>query len=1436
MTPLFPKQGPITIKQGHAGDCYLLTAIDCVLHTGEEGLSKVKSLFTETPEGVHLKIKRTEIYYYSNNFSPEKLKDKYTYHYDLDNNEDVFFLSNKRLKEIDDSVLGVTTNSLAIKILERVSAYYYTGEWPNDDLQASVIAHNIPERHLYTTSTEFVGKFLGVHAQDTTSLNDIIKLKAINPTQPVYISMSYGRSNFGVQHGRHALRIDRIVPKPSGEYDFILINPWDNQKEECFSLSAIKNNKARFCIYSIEEKDYDLAAVLLKCPEDTGKYIYKERPLFNLLSQLQQVKRSITEQDIACCRSLYSSTPYLTDIFSALSAAERTLFLDCLRASKGDKKEFIHSLVRAIPNYQMIHVIYERDLDLDFELIGKILIDTALDDKHAALKAQLCSNEFFSLVMKAATGDKYRKESLTRIQAAQRLHCGLVNYYYGSDEPALINYLSRSGSRYFFHHGIFSREHITKYWDNKTLLAHAVASVSLLDNNVKGIKLAVGAIDLRLVDNQFFDIMWAALGILKPRDAFFNLHRLSKVNPELAKKLHAMVVSRFKTLYNTDFSLFENEILLENHSDFRKWFKDIITPLSTHDAHQIIASYVQKINCLSFSFAHCLTPVAINECCDSLIKNVEAITHEKGDLIEAARVLALPGVSPLILTASKAKIQMIKDAATVQQQKVRDSLNIIDRYVAQVNNFEISFPVMNSKEIQLQSLALIEKLHAITRNSNEFEVAVKTLCLDGDMPQPVKKAIEDKIKSIETTASTFSRKCLEARSLIAAHTKRIREYQFSFPETVALSDIADEEQQVLDELNKLQANEDVSRAAQFLGCEDELEFVREALILKKQLLNKYVHDFKTRIAETIIRGYCDDIKGFSVNVFETLSTQPAVEARKTTLLDDFSNMLNSNKHLALARQVLAGSDFNSIIEHAIAEKRQEISVAAELRCEQLKTLSVIMNYKNQIHAMQVSFVHISSEQQIAARISELKQQLKALGEEHELIEAVRINNHHPLILAALESKRQEIDATGALRSRILKGAYEVITRHERLIMEMDISFDNASTTTLVDNITQKCQTVLEQIVSSEELVSAQFLLRCIGNMHPVIEKAVKDKKQEITKNAGIRCDYLAATEVITAYAHKIDSLTVYFSDIPQIQEIDGHCAELIGQLNAITNKNELLKAQESLGYKNESHPTIKKAFECKKHNIEMAAQERSDEINAALQIISGCVSRVRNATETFSRAKLHNVEELNDHKVILLKNLTMIFQDNKDLVKAQQTLGFSTLHPEINAAQMEKREAIIRNAAHAKQQLASRLKAEALLEKINFEKQIEIIGVMREQLKEKAKTIGEYEPAATEADKLYSALNTAKEEFLESDKPEKQRIKDFRDASLKAIGVSLEVLAVHRGWKEFLANMANVIITVCTVGLANLIAGRLKLFQPQTKSAQITAECAEVFKGIEVGA
>ncbi|MFJ1267676.1 hypothetical protein ACD661_03775 [Legionella lytica] len=249
MTPLFPEKGQyILIQQGVVGDCYLLCSLDCILNGRPENQDLIRSKFTQTHEGVYLRIKRTDQSHYLN---PEKMQGKYIYSYDVETDEDVIFIDNQKLEAIDGDSGGVQSNALAVKILERISSYYYVGAWDNEGVDASIFAHNIPQRH-QETSTIFVGKLLGIETTDTRDINAIINLKMLNPNEPIYISIDYGdRDAFGHTVGRHALRIESIIPMQNGDYEIVLINPEDNTKQEVFTLSDIKTRNYRFSIFDM---------------------------------------------------------------------------------------------------------------------------------------------------------------------------------------------------------------------------------------------------------------------------------------------------------------------------------------------------------------------------------------------------------------------------------------------------------------------------------------------------------------------------------------------------------------------------------------------------------------------------------------------------------------------------------------------------------------------------------------------------------------------------------------------------------------------------------------------------------------------------------------------------------------------------------------------------------------------------------------------------------------------------------------------------------------------------------------------------------------------------------------------------------------------------------------------------------------------------------
>ena len=329
-TPLFPaNNGFITMRQGRVGDCYLLTALDCIFNSGEEGHKLIKSLFTPVRGGVEVRLKCSDL---SENLRPAMMRGKYRYFYDEARNEDVFFLSKERLDEIDCSQEGVITNSLGVKILERLSAYYYSYDWSRETPRfrhglrrsMSLNAHNLEDAY-DDSSTTFVSKFLGIDSHDCDNINKIIQLKTIFPDQPIYCGMDYGRNDaYGRKHNSHALRVDKITPDRHhpDHHDFVLVNPWNNTEIEVHSSRNIQHKDCHFSIYKTNPERYKFTRLLLRFPD-----------LLKMTYHIKLLPSPFNLQDIECWAMLHHYRTDIAAIFGALSSAKKQALVSHISAA-----------------------------------------------------------------------------------------------------------------------------------------------------------------------------------------------------------------------------------------------------------------------------------------------------------------------------------------------------------------------------------------------------------------------------------------------------------------------------------------------------------------------------------------------------------------------------------------------------------------------------------------------------------------------------------------------------------------------------------------------------------------------------------------------------------------------------------------------------------------------------------------------------------------------------------------------------------------------------------------------------------------------------------------------------------------------------------------------------------------------------------------------
>ncbi len=852
-------------------------------------------------------------------------------------------------------------------------SYYYAGDWSNTDPLASVVAHDIPDRIAGFTSTAFLGKFFGIQAEDIpySKLDDIIKLKLMNPDEPVYISMSYGKvDSFGKFHGRHALRIDKIIPKGSGNYDFVLINPHDNSKTETYKLDDLNKRNCRFCLFNTSIHRASLTKKLLTLSNEDGRYVFSNSGLQKRLISLEEMNLLTDNKIISSCISLHKQIPYLEKLFLKLSVEEKKTLTTCIANADGSKKEFLKLFLTHIPTMDLLELVLREETSQ--ELLGEVLTELALsspvEENKLSPKAGINFNSeaFLHLILKSAIQQKINQLAYMPEKAKQEIESGIINFYFGGASSSLTR---ASGLRALFIANVFSKKSIETLFPPKALFAKAIANYFTLKTLPDLLIEYLKSKDTSPIDEEFFDVVLASATFKDPDEFFENLFRLSRINPEVAKALFVFSSQKINVLFGISLEEYAKKIALKDSGEFKSWFESLSKPQPVikipeidnvlrqqrvDDAKRVISDIVQRINSFPFSFEGFKTVAHVNLNAEEFRGQLKKIVHS-GELQNALQILDLPDGHPEVQKALERKLRMIDAAANRRSDFLRKYETDIDEHVRQIKNFPIDFNDADTiVAIESQRILLNKKLHTL----------VKTEDLLGEqfIANPkIKMVYYAQVEKINLRAELLQKRLLdEAQKVINSVEKRMDNFVIRFDDISSASAVEWQRNNLLQQLDNLvKPNQALLSAEKILDCNDLQPSIVRALQAKKQEINETADQLIIKInAEEVVKSYEKQISEFPIS-FNRCQTVEEVIARKQDLIQSVRNLVGNKPDLLKAQeqlQLLSG-EYHSDIKMALTDKVREINRQADVMSKRItdqiaatkETLNILAEIKFSDH-------------------------------------------------------------------------------------------------------------------------------------------------------------------------------------------------------------------------------------------------------------------------------------------------------------------------------------------------------------------------------------------------------------------------------------------------------------------------------------------------------
>ncbi|CEG55609.1 sbcc family protein [Legionella fallonii] len=822
MTRLFPNDNEkITIKQGQTGDCYLLAVLDCVFSTGKEGRDLIQSMFTENAdESVTLRIPHNS---HSQYLLLNNINAKYKYFHNTVTNTDEITISKTELERIDRNSTeispglykrGVSSNSLAVKILEHISSYYFATAW---NQQHSIIAHDQKERYEGHEAAVFVSELLGIEGNYTKDYDKIIKLKAINPEQPLYVEMDYGTPDeFGKIHGYHALRIKRIEKK-STSCDFILVNPWENEKEERFSLEEIKKRHYNFCELNLDTPKRELNKDILKCSEALGAYIYRTPALVTALLAQRKAGfiQHLKKDNLESCAQVHQQLPYFDALLNALTPSDQDTMVRRMLSAKGSKQEFIKQLLTRFPRIELLQLILEKEQM--HEQLGETLINLVNTDR-CIVPNILSTQEFFNLVVDKAiqhkavqpgeSGALYGKKGATEF-----IQKGLINHFFNIRGPMFDRVTRNSGLRALCDANVFTNEHIKSWIQPELLMASAIAHV--INNFTSPASIEYIVSNRQITANEtVLDMVLEKISAQDSYLSFEGLKKLSTVDAELAKKLFPLLAAKIDRTAANSFKRLAQEVANQGSSEFKAWFSQMqkeLLPTSEEDlrkqrdAEQTIRFYVQQITTYPVPANKHTQPQEVEAQRVSQLRGVNALVLNDARLEEAEQILGFIR-HPAIKSALEAKSKIINETTLRQLETLKEAEQTISRFIRNIKDLPLVFTNPHSiEEVEQQKHELLERLQQYKnglKNNGELTTAHQNLGLVDKPHTAITSAFTQRENKIVQEAKRYA-DAIVAKKVIEFYAAKINDFHVIVNNGHSLVEIAQIEKAQLDKLDEL---------------------------------------------------------------------------------------------------------------------------------------------------------------------------------------------------------------------------------------------------------------------------------------------------------------------------------------------------------------------------------------------------------------------------------------------------------------------------------------------------------------------------------------------------------------------------------------------------------------------------------------------------------